>query len=238
MGNKLAFGKGNAKLDKTILTFSLPAGHTCPGALLCLSRANKTTGKLTDGKSTKFRCFAASQECVYTNTRSSRWENRNMLAACRTASKMRDLILRSLSGSAQMVRIHVSGDFFSQAYFDAWLGVAKSRPETVFYAYTKSLPFWLSRIEDIPDNFRLTASRGGRHDDLIDKHDLVCAEVVFSVEEAERKGLEIDHDDSHAYSPDRKSFALLLHGQQPAGSEASAAIKELRNAGVKYSYGK
>lgn len=28
---KLTFGKGNAKLDKAIITFSLPAGYTCPG---------------------------------------------------------------------------------------------------------------------------------------------------------------------------------------------------------------
>ena len=53
--------------------------------------------------------------------------------------------------------------------------------------------------------------------------------VVFSEEEAEQKGLEIDHDDAHALG--KKSFALLLHGTQPKGSEASKALQVLRKAG-------
>ena len=40
----------------------------------------------------------------------------------------------------------------------------------------------------------------------------------------ERGGLDVDHDDSHAmrYGPD---FALLLHGVQPAGSDAGRAAR-------------
>ena len=76
----------------------------------------------------------------------------------------------------------------------------------------------------------LTASRGGHHDELIDAEDLKCAEVVFSEEEAAEKELEIDHDDSHAAYGD-ESFALLIHGTQPKGSEASQALQKLRKAG-------
>jgi hypothetical protein len=61
---------------------------------------------------------------------------------------------------------------------------------------------------------------------------------VFSEQEAISQGLEIDHDDSHAADPDFRDsdFALLIHGVQPKGSEASAAIKELKAKGVNYSY--
>ena len=31
MSAQLTFGRGNAKLEKTIYTFSIPAGHSCPG---------------------------------------------------------------------------------------------------------------------------------------------------------------------------------------------------------------
>ena len=61
--------------------------------------------------------------------------------------------------------------------------------------------------------------------------------MVFSEAEAEELGLEIDSDDSHAARPDlqNQSFALLIHGVQPAGSEAGKAVSAL---GGKGSYGK
>jgi hypothetical protein len=35
------------------------------------------------------------------------------------------------------VRIHDSGDFFSDEYTQAWLRVMRARPTVLFYAYTK-----------------------------------------------------------------------------------------------------
>ena len=83
----------------------------------------------------------------------------------------------------------------------------------------------------------LTASRGGRLDNLIDKHSLREAVVVFNEQQAKEKGLEIDHDDSHAADPSKanQSFALLIHGVQPKDSEASKAVRQLKGKG---SYGK
>jgi hypothetical protein len=137
---------------------------------------------------------------------------------------MADLIQNSLPVGIQYVRIHVSGDFFSETYFKAWLNVAINNPRIVFYAYTKSLNFWVKHKRVIPKNFRLTASKGGKLDSLIVKHRLKYAEVVFSTEEARRKGLEIDHDDSHAIKS-KKPFALLLHGTQKANTTAAQAWK-------------
>jgi hypothetical protein len=225
----LKFNRGNAKLGRDIWTFSLPAGFACPGALECLSKANRETGKITDGADTKFRCFAASDEAQYKNTRLQRWHNFELLKGKSTA-EMSELIQASLPKQAGIIRVHVSGDFFNQFYFDAWMHVARCQPLRTFYAYTKSLPFWLRRIGDIPKNFALNASRGGTHDQLIEKHDLKYAEVVFSHEEAKTKGLEIDHDDSHAYKSG-KPFALLIHGTQPAGSIAAKMLSALRKIG-------
>ena len=99
-----------------------------------------------------------------------------------------------------------------------------------FYAYTKSLPFWVKRLDALPPNFLLTASRGGKADCLIDEHGFREARVVFSEAEADALGLEIDHDDSHAALPG-PSFALLIHGIQPAGSDAGKAVRALRGKG-------
>lgn len=227
--NKLTFGIGNAKLDKTIATFSLPSGFTCPGALNCLSKANKETGKIADGAQTVFRCFSASQEALFPNVREARWNNFEALKPFGADySAMADFIGANLP-KEKIVRIHVAGDFYSQAYFDAWLEVAKRNPAKVFYAYTKSLNFWIQRKAEIPANFKLNASKGGRNDELIATHGLKFAEVVYSEAEAVAKGLEIDHDDGHAFAQDN-SFALLIHGTQPAGSEAGKALQLIKKA--------
>ena len=70
----------------------------------------------------------------------------------------------------------------------------------------------------------MTASRGGKWDNLIDEKGWKEARVVYSEEEAADLGLEIDHDDTHA-AFGKKSFALLLHGTQPKGSVAGEALK-------------
>lgn len=225
----LSFGRGNAKLDKEIFTFSLPSGWTCPFARQCLAKVNRGGGKLVDGKDMEFRCFSASQENLYNNVRISRWHNYDLLMNNRDC--MYELLDASLSTKAKMVRIHVAGDFYSQEYFDAWLRLAQERPNCIFYAYTKSLVYWVNRLNDIPANFRLTASYGGKHDNLIVKHNLRSAIVVYSEKAALDMGLAIDHDDSHAYGTGG-NFALLIHGIQPKGSNASKAISELRKVGI------
>jgi len=237
---KLTFGEANAKLKKLeialqakVITFSLPSGFTCSGALECLSRADRITGKISDGLQTKFRCFQASAEALYPSLRNMVWNNFETIRQHgNDYQKIADEICKSLPLYFNICRIHIGGDFFSQAYFDAWIEVSKKNPSKTFYAYTKSLPFWLSRKNEIPENFVLTASRGGRYDEMINQHGLKCSEVVFSEIEAIEKGLEIDHDDSHA-AVGKKSFALLLHGTQPKGTEAAEALKKIKKSNKK-----
>jgi hypothetical protein len=136
---------------------------------------------------------------------------------------MTKLILQSIPEDAKIIRIHVSGDFFSQAYFDAWVSVAVAEPYKIFYAYTKSLPYWEKRIGKLPANFRLTASFGGRRDDLIHELNLKSATVVLRQDDADNMGLDVDHDDTHAQDNAVPSFALLIHGAQKTGSDQSKA---------------
>ena len=226
MSEKVRFVCGNGKLPKTTAIFNLPAGHSCPFAKECLSKADRFTGKIIDGEHCRFRCFAASAEAQYKEARNLRWSNFNLVRGEAT-QKIADMICEALP-KKKLVRIHESGDFFNQAYFDAWLEVARRNPYIRFYAYTKAIPFWLARLDNLPSNIRLTASLGGTHDDLAEKHNLKTSYVAFSESEANIRGLEIDHDDSLAYGPNEKSFAHLIHGTQPAGSEASKARSLLR----------
>lgn len=245
----LAFGKANAKLVKLeqamgrkVFTFSTLSGFCCPYAKECESRAIESNGKLhiEDGKHTLFRCFSASQEALFRNVYASRKRNWDMLLTTgNDASKMADMISASVPKKAGIIRINVAGDFFTKNNMLAWAMVAKNDPNRLYYAYTKSLPFWIAIKNEVPDNFILTASYGGWKDDLIAKHNLRYAKVVFSVDEANQLGLPIDSDDSHAARPDIRndSFALLIHGAQPKGSEAGKAVRLLDGLGS-YSKGK
>lgn len=233
----LRFGQGNAKLHPGIWTFSLPAGHSCPHARDCRSRADPKTGWMTDGVHARFRCYAATMEAHCPTVRRSRWSNFNALRACRSGEAMARLILDSLSPFCRVLRVHDGGDFFSLDYLRAWLEVARQRPNTVFYWYSKALAHWVACLDEIGDgrtpgripNVVPTASWGGTEDELITGHGLRSARVVFSEAEAD---LPIDHDDSHAivHGPD---FALLLHGTQPWDTEASRAVRALRDAGFR-----
>lgn len=250
----LKFAARNNKLDD-IITFSMPAGHSCPFAKDCRSCTTLKTARSTntsnvnhkfsgfgiqDGPDTQFRCFTAIDEVLRPGVRAARWHNFLTLLHILTKGKLAtiELIERSLpvANLGKPTRVHISGDFFTQKYFDAWMDVARRNPERLFYAYTKALPLWVKRLGTIPKNFKLTASYGGTHDHLIKEHGLKFAKVVKSVQEAKMSGLPIDHDDSHAYAGD-KSFALLVHGQQPAGTiwaQAWTALKKLGLGG----YGK
>lgn len=228
---KLHFAIGNAKLAPSIANFSLPAGWTCPFAKECFSKSNLLTGRITDGQHCRFRCFAATNEARATNVRKARWRNFNIIRDARSVEKMAQVIQDSLPWGMDKVRVHVSGDFFNERYFLAWLNVALNNPMKTFYGYTKALPHIVKYRKYLPSNFRFTASKGGTHDHLIAKHGLNFAEVVFSLEEAEQKGLEIDHDDSLAFAG-QESFALLIHATQPVGTPAAAAWAKLMRDGI------
>ena len=248
----LKFSKANAKTQalandaelaeyltdkRKIYSLDLLSGYSCPSAKKCLSKAvvqDNGKRKIKDGKDTEFRCFSASQEVQYTNVYNSRKHNFDLLRK-KNHAEMVSLINGSLPENAGIVRIHVAGDFFSLPYMHAWYEVAMLNPSVLFYAYTKSLRFWVGGINELPilHNFVLTASYGGTHDHMINEFNLRSAKVVFSEAEAAELDLEIDHDDSHAAKPTIRddSFALLVHGTQPKGSAASVALKELKGQG-------
>jgi hypothetical protein len=221
-------------LDIEIYTFSIPAGTSCPFAVECKTTADRAWGFITDGAKQKYRCYAATDEARSPQVRAARHWNFELLRG-ETEEEMFLRIQTSLPKKATIIRIHVSGDFFNQRYFNAWVRIARHNPNILFYAYTKSLKYWLDYALPIPDNLKLTASWDNSNSFVITMKNLKYARVVFSEEEAAKLGLEIDHDDSHAYGGDG-SFALLIHSTQPKGTMAAKAKNKLVATGVKHSY--
>lgn len=176
--------------------FNLPAGHTCPFGKDCKIMVDRVTGKFkTVG--TKFRCYASTAE-RFPGVRESRWKNYDEIRAG---------VPIVIPKGATHVRIHGSGDFFSQEYFDKWLQVCRDNPDVKFWAFTKSVEFWVRRLGEIPPNLTLQASKGGLQDNLIDRWDLKYAEVFTDIANVPEY-LPIDTDDAYAMSGNQ-SFALL-----------------------------
>lgn len=260
---KLTFSKANAKTAKLmtvaalqpflsggrkVYSLDLLSGVTCPGAKDCHSwaKVDPQTGKahIVDGPHNQFRCFSASTEVQYPAVRELRGRNTEAIKAAVKIgrSNVARLIMDCLPKKAGIIRYHVGGDFYSRTYLEGAVDAALTRPDVLFYFYTKSLDHLkavvstelptavLSRGIILP-NMRVTGSVGGKYDALLDTLGLRQAKVVFSEDAASEAGLQIDHDDSHA-ACEGGNFALLLHGTQPKGSEASKALSILNGVGT------
>lgn len=80
------------------------------------------------------KCYAKKAEKRFPNVVKKR--NLNLFSSGLPGfiTRINDEIVKSKN---KTVRIHSSGDFFSQEYLDKWTIVAQTRKETSFYAYTK-----------------------------------------------------------------------------------------------------
>lgn len=197
MKTELTFIKKKTFYPFPVYEFNLPAGWSCPYAKECKIKVDKETGKF-DIIGKGFKCYAAVAE-RFPGVRQSRWRNFDLLLKGQQIT---------LPKEATHIRIHGSGDFYSQEYFDKWLEVARNNPKVKFWAFTKSVQFWVNRLGEIPDNFILQASKGGLQDDLIEKYNLKFAEVFTDIEEFKKSELPLDTDDSLAMSG-TQSFGLL-----------------------------
>ena len=250
---QLTYSPANAKLRKLskahsmrpwlsdgrkVYSIDMLSGWSCPFASQCLSKVHVgADGKryIVDGNDTEWRCFDTSQEAVYPSVYNMRLRNFDILRQAKTTGAMLDCLTATFPERCGVLRVSVAGDIFNPNNFRAITELARLNRDVLFYAYTKSLRYWIADRDRVRrlDNFVLTASYGGRDDDLIRRHRLRSAKVVYSTYQARQERLPIDHDDSHAADPNRarQSFALLIHGTQPSGSKAQKAVKRLNGVG-------
>jgi hypothetical protein len=242
------FGVGNGKLPNTTLTFALPSGYTCPGALLCLAKADRLTGHITDGPKQVFRCHEASIECHRPTARKSRWRNYELIRYL-DASPMADLLMAGISAARMYQTTHLrwftGGDCFSPLLRDAIIRCSSATPELIHYLYTKNLYIWVEDTENpaglmmLPPNLRVTASWGGKFDHLLEAGIFPrTSRVLNTEEEAAALDLKIDYDDRLAWQDTPTHFCHLSHGTQRPGSEAGNAIRARRKAGQFSGYGR
>ena len=142
-----------------LVSFNLPAIKACPGAGACKGVCYATQGRIAIGSAAAVREQNHHDSQVILD----------LLGPAALAVELEALVQASKPRKGQLwVRIHDSGDLYSQSYIDAWVQVIKAMPEVSFYAYTKSLHLDLSELEALP-NMMLVQSVGGKHDSKIDK---------------------------------------------------------------------
>lgn len=151
---------GNAKMKYTgkvnkahCWTFSIPAKKTCPFAGACKAFCYASSGNYT---------CPEPQACYARNFEASKRHDFPRVMAAQIREAVR---LDSKRGLSTVVRLHDTGDLYSQAYLMKWVKVAQECPEVLFYGYTKSHPL-LSGI-DLPPNLFFIPSEGGKRDDMI-----------------------------------------------------------------------
>lgn len=142
--NLIKLSTGNAKLQQSgsydFLIFNISAIRTCPYATeLC-----------------KKSCYAMKAEALYPNAMIAR--ERNYTASTRNdfVETMIEIISKKVTkatknGKTILFRIHESGDFYSQEYFDKWNKIANHfiGKSIIFYAYTKSIKFINTKSSNI-----------------------------------------------------------------------------------------
>lgn len=183
----------NSDLRKTgIFGWTLPAHwvklsdgskfNTCPNAGICAAF-----------------CYAKNGTYMFSNVKKVHLEKLELVLFQREKWKSminEELKLKKYIG--KYIRIHDAGDFFDKQYALDWIEIAENNKQCVFYSYTKEVSLFKS-IENLPNNFILIYSFGGKEDHLIDRNVDRHSDVFPNHEEMIKAGYnDINEDDKQA----------------------------------------
>lgn len=202
----LTDGNNNKKLnkiahaDEKILAWSLPPIKTCPCADKCKAGCYGLAGRLM---SPSVRTHA--DYCLELS-------KSDKFVAIIDGELAKWSFVKKL-----IVRLHVTGDFYSQEYAIKWAVIAKHNPSVTFYAYTKSVSIIKSIADLIPSNLHIVYSYGGTEDVLIDKANDRHVIVLGPNEKAPRGYWDITDSDRYVYDRDydhHKKLCIRYHGSK------------------------
>jgi len=114
------------------------------------------------------------------------------------------------------VRIHDSGDFYSIKYLLKWVNIANSNKEVIFYAYTKSIPFFKGTFQGkpiikIPKNLKIIFSEGSKRDILINNNADRHARIFKTSNELTAAGYINASDNDLQAITENKKVGLVYH---------------------------
>jgi hypothetical protein len=164
----------NSKLKKTskelgvrVFNFGIPAYKSASGKLTC-----------PFAKDCVKYCYAQKGAYIFGNV-SPAFERRYEATKLDTFVDLMTQEVRRRK--VDFLRIHDSGDYYSPAYLEKWLQIARNNPQTKFYSYTKSVP--LFENVELPENFDVIFSQGSKVDFLIEPETMRHSKIFKSAEE-------------------------------------------------------
>jgi len=196
----------NSKLKKTsklnnkrvfnfgiIANKSLEGKSTCPFAKGCLGA--------------DYKCYAQKGAYAWPKVKQA-YNNRYLLTK-------QDNFINLMNEAIQkkkvdILRLHDSGDFYSIDYLNKWVEIANANKEVIFYAYTKSIPFFKKNL-DIPTNLKIIFSEGSKKDNLINTSKDRHAKVFKDINSLLSAGYINASDNDLNAITDNKKVGLLLH---------------------------
>lgn len=195
--------KNSSTSKALVYNFGIPALKSADGTFTCPNASKCVIG-----------CYAKSGAYLFSNVARA-YEERYQLSltddfsALISAELSKIVQSRKALSKAVFVRIHDSGDFYSKAYFEKWRSVMTAFPSVHFYAYTKIVSQF--KALDLPDNFTVIFSLGGKQDSLIDQKNDRHSKVFESESALKKAGYtDCSHDDLKAIKA--KKVGLVYHG--------------------------
>jgi len=193
----------NAKLKKTsienkmrVLNFSLPAYKTIKGQTVC-----------PFAKDCIKYCYAQKGNYKYPNVIKGLNNRYELSKTDEFVPKMNATIILE---RPTHIRIHDSGDFYSPQYLNKWVQIAKDNTSIIFYAYTKSIKFFIDGLK-LPKNLKIIFSEGSKTDNLINVNKHRHARIFKSKELLQAAGyINASTNDLKAIT-DNKKVGLVYH---------------------------
>ena len=199
----------NAKMKKTsiknnmrVLNFSLPAYKTITGKTVC-----------PFAKDCIKYCYAKKGNYKYPSVIKGLNKRYELSKTDEFIPQMNATIILQ---RPTHIRIHDSGDFYSIEYLNKWIQIANTNKDVIFYAYTKSIPFFKGAkqgkpIVKVPTNLKIIFSEGSKRDILINNNTDRHARIFKSKELLAAAGYVNASDNDLQAITDNKKVGLVYH---------------------------
>lgn len=155
-----SYGKGNLKIGAGVYTYS-----RLPGAMSKAALGSPSTGPFGQHGT----CPGATEECQRI-CYASRPVTEQGAVYRMWAHNSRTDTVPPIPDDAQLLRLHISGDFDTAAYIVNWCNRLKERPDVVCWVYTRSwrVPRLLPLLEELRalPNVQMFASMDKSHTDM------------------------------------------------------------------------
>ena len=125
---------GNSKLHNSCLISTLPTS-------ICFGKGKQCKG-----------CYALKAEKLYPSVLPCRMRH---LKETQSITFVTDLVQEIIKSKKTKVRIHESGDMYSQKYLDRWAAIAMALPNVRFYLFTKKEQLDWSAYDALPNTNRI-----------------------------------------------------------------------------------